>query len=261
MGAILKNQRISDSLYLMEVADFREPISDPLHSAQPTHQSTPIPGQFYMLRGWDEVPVLSRPISVFDADRGSVSFLYDKVGKGTAILSQMKRGDFIEIQGPLGNGFPLTQSSDKLSQAPSKLALVGGGVGIAPLFFAAKEYGKLYGKDKVSLFLGFREEAVLEERYKALVNDENFHINIGGFVTDEISPGQFDAIWTCGPLPMMKALYEKCKKTGVADRLYVSMENRMACGIGTCLVCTCATASGNKKVCKDGPVFPAVEVF
>jgi dihydroorotate dehydrogenase electron transfer subunit len=84
---------------------------------------------------------------------------------------------------------------------------------------------------------------------------------VGGFITDEIEPAGYDHIFTCGPEVMMRALYGKCKRAGAAGKVYVSMENRMACGVGACLVCSCGTTGGNKKVCRDGPVFKGEAVF
>mgnify|MGYP001775955877 FL=1 len=100
---------------------------------------------------------------------------------------------------------------------------------------------------------------MLEEEYKSVA--DNVIIDVGGFITDSINPLDYDVILTCGPEIMMKVLYEKCKKMGATAPLYVSMENRMACGIGMCKVCTCKTKSGNKTACKDGPVFLGSEVF
>lgn len=208
------------------------------------------PGQFYLLRAWDKEPVLSRPVSIFDQEEDRLSFLYKTVGRGTERIAALKPGDDLYIQGPLGNWFPEALSG--------KVALVGGGVGIAPLYYAAREYMR-QGGCCTDIYLGFREEALLEEAYGGVCR--KLTCNVGGFVTDEIDPAAYDRILTCGPMPMMDALYRKCAAAGAAGRLLVSMENRMACGIGSCLVCTCRTASGNRKVCKDGPVFLAEEIF
>lgn len=205
-------------------------------------------GQFYMLRAWDTYPVLSRPISVYDADGESVTFLYRVVGEGTELLSRCKVGDDIALQGPYGNGFP---------DVSGRVALVGGGVGIAPLYLTAKRL-KQCGCT-VEAFLGFSEEAVLADAYAAVT--DRLVVDVGGYITDKIEPQDYDAILTCGPEIMMRALYAKCAAQQAEQKLYVSMENRMACGIGACLVCSCKTANGNRKVCKDGPVFRAAEVF
>ena len=209
-------------------------------------------GQFYMLRAWETYPVLSRPISVYDADKESVSFLYKVVGKGTELLRQLKEGDEITLDGAHGNGFP--SLADK-----KRIALVGGGVGIAPLYLAAKTYKKENPDCTVDIYLGFSGTPVLTEEFETVC--DRLTVNVGGFVTDDIDPNAYEAIVTCGPTIMMKVLYSKCVKCQAAAPLYVSMENRMACGIGACLVCSCRTANGNRKVCKDGPVFLGSEVF
>lgn len=234
MSKVISNERIDNDFFLLRVED--EKVSKI--------------GQFYMLRAWDSYPTLSRPISVYDSDDNSVSFLVKIVGEGTEILSELKKGDDIEITGPLGKGFPENISG--------KIALVGGGVGIAPLFKSAKEYKK-NPNNTVDVYLGFSGTPILEDQYKK--NCDNLTVNVGGFITDDIDTTKYDYILTCGPEIMMQVLYKKCKEEKTDDRLYVSMENRMACGFGACLVCTCKTNHGNKKVCKDGPVFLANEVW
>ena len=234
MAKILSNKNLSGDYFLIVIE----------------RKDCPKPGQFYMLRAWGDYPVLSRPLSVFDADGGAVSFLYQVVGKGTQILSAHRPGDEVQLLGPLGNTIP---------DMPGKIALVGGSVGVAPLYLAAKELKKRSADCTVSVFMGFNGEVILESEFRQVSDDVT--VKAGGFITDNINPAKFDYIYACGPVPMMGALYEKCKNSGVEDRLYISMENRMACGIGSCLVCSCKTASGNRRVCKDGPVFPGKEVF
>lgn len=234
VAKVLQNEKITEDFYLMKVE---------------TANNAEL-GQFYMLRAWDRYPVLSRPISVFDADSDTVSFLYKIVGQGTEILKELKAGNDITVDGPHGNGFPLVKG---------KIALVGGGVGIAPLYLAAKKL-KAYAPDnKVDIYLGFSDQALLTERYETIA--DNVIVNVGGFVTDDIDPCGYDYIMTCGPEIMMKVLYKKCVSVGAKAPVYVSMENRMACGIGACLVCTCKTNNGNKRACKDGPVMLGSEVF
>ena len=236
MGKIRSNKKVDQDFYLMIVEQENDARM----------------GQFYMLRAWDTYPVLSRPISVFDADGQTVSFLYKVIGKGTKMLSELEAGEEITLDGPHGNGFPELAGK-------KKIALVGGGVGIAPLFLAAKTYKAADPEVQVDIYLGFSGEPILIDEYREVA--DNVTVNVGGFVTDDIDPCAYDAICTCGPGIMMKVLYEKCQKVGATAPLYVSMENRMACGIGACLVCTCKTSGGNKKVCKDGPVFLGSEVF
>lgn len=234
MSEILQNQRISKDFCLMKVKEKNQAVM----------------GQFYMLRAWGEYPLLSRPISVYDADGESVSFLYKIVGKGTEIFAELKAGDEITLDGPHGNGFP---------EAKGKVALVGGGVGIAPLYLTAKTLKKQNPDTVIDIYLGFSDEALLVDQYEKVA--DRVTVNVGGFVTDDIDPLKYDYIMTCGPEIMMKVLYKKCKSLGVETPVYVSMENRMACGIGACLVCTCKTSAGNKRACKDGPVMLGSEVF
>ena len=234
MAEILQNERVNEDFYFMKVKEKNQAAM----------------GQFYMLRAWNEYPVLSRPISVFDADPETVSFLYKVVGKGTEIFADLKAGDEITLDGPHGNGFP---------EVKGKVALVGGGVGIAPLYLTAKTLKKLDPDTTVDIYLGFSGEPILTDRYEQVA--DKVTVNVGGFVTDDIDPCQYDYIMTCGPEIMMKVLYKKCKDMKAAAPVYVSMENRMACGIGACLVCTCKTSNGNRRACKDGPVMLGNEVF
>ena len=234
MAEILQNEQVSDDFYLMKVKKENQAAM----------------GQFYMLRAWNEYPVLSRPISVFDADPETVSFLYKVVGKGTEIFTKLKAGDEITLDGPHGNGFP---------EVKGKIALVGGGVGIAPLYLTAKTLNKLDPDTKVDIYLGFSGQPILTDRYEAVA--DQVKVNVGGFVTDDIDPREYDFILTCGPEIMMKVLYRKCRDLKAKAPVYVSMENRMACGIGACLVCTCKTSKGNRRACKDGPVMLGNEVF
>lgn len=234
MAKILENREVGEDFFLMKV--------ESENKAQM--------GQFYMLRAWDKYPVLSRPISVFDADEKTVSFLYKVVGQGTEIFKELKAGDEIHVDGPHGNGFP---------DAAGRIALVGGGVGIAPLYLTAKNLKKAHPDAVVDIYLGFSGEPMLIDRYEAIA--DKVTVNVGGFVTDDIDPTQYDVIMTCGPEIMMKVLYKKCVSMNAEAPLYVSMENRMACGIGACLVCTCKTTNGNKRACKDGPVMLGSEVF
>lgn len=230
MATVLKNIAVSDEFYLLKASGTFDGKM----------------GQFCMLRAWGEYPVLSRPISIFDCDAEGISFLYKVVGQGTELLAQLKAGDEIDVQGPYGNGFPAVTG---------KIALVGGGIGVAPLYLTAKTLKA--GGNPVEMYLGFQSEALLQAEYEAVC--DKLVVNLGGYVTDDINPEEYDSILTCGPEIMMKVLYNKVKETNA--QLYVSMENRMGCGVGACLVCTCKTNGGNKKVCKDGPVFKAEEVF
>ena len=226
MYKILENKYIGEEMYLLKVeGKFKVKM-----------------GQFYMLRAWDTYPLLSRPISVHDIDDDSISFLYKVVGEGTKILSNLRENDKIKLEGPYGNGY---------EKVKGRVALVGGGIGIAPLYLVAKNIRNC------DAYLGFRKEPVLQEKYNEVCNSVNIAIG-DTFVTDILDVEKYDYILTCGPTPMMEKLVKMTE--GTNTKIMVSLENHMACGVGACLVCTCKTKGGNKKTCKDGPVFWGEEV-
>lgn len=207
------------------------------------------PGQFVMVRATKGLdPLLGRPISLYNADEEHTYLLYQKVGRGTEMLQELRAGDEVEVTGPFGNGFPLEDAD---------LVLIGGGVGVAPLYYLAKAHKAAFPERKITVHLGFREKAMLTEEYGEVCDE--LILNIGGFVTDDVDYTQDATYYACGPTPMMNAAAVKAREASA--KLYVSLENRMACGAGACLCCTCKTKSGNKRACKDGPVFLAEEVF
>ena len=161
----------------------------------------------------------------------------------------LRAGDKVSLSGPCGHGYPTEHG---------KIALVGGGAGVAPLYLAAKTLKKDSGT-AVDLFLGFSGEEMLRREFKAV--SDSLTVNVGGFITDSVRPSDYDAIFSCGPEIMMRALWKKCMAEKAEARVYVSLERRMACGVGACLGCTIRTASGRRRVCRDGPVFRAQEVF
>ena len=227
MYKISRNEYVGEDMYLMEVEGKFEGEM----------------GQFYMVRAWDKYPLLSRPISIHDINENSISFLYKVVGEGTKILSKLKKDDTIKLEGPYGNGY---------EKVEGKVALVGGGIGVAPLYLVAKNI------QNCDAYLGFRKEPILIEKYKGVCDEVNIAIG-DTFVTDIIDIEKYDYILTCGPTPMMEKLVKMVENT--KTKLFVSLENHMACGVGACLVCTCKTKFGNKKTCKDGPVFRGEDVI
>lgn len=232
MAKIISNEYLGNEMFLMKIEGNFEGRM----------------GQFYMIRGWDRYPLLSRPISIYDIGENYIGFLYKVIGQGTTLLSKMKPGEDITLHGPYGNGFP---------EVKGKIALLGGGLGTAPLLQTAKELKNIEGVQKIDMYLGFSEKAILEDDFKKY--SDNVVINIGGYITDDINVNDYDYILTCGPEIMMKKLVDMCK--GTDTKVYVSIEERMACGVGACLVCTCRTKNGNKKTCKDGPVFLGEDVY
>lgn len=231
---ILENKEISPSIYLMKVKG----------------EFDAKPGQFYMIKCFEDTNLLPRPISICDIEGDTLVLLYAVVGKGTKIMSEKKIGEEIEVLGPLGNGFYTEGKENK------KLAIVGGGIGIAPLLYLAKNLNA-----EIDLYLGYRDEVYFVDEFKPYVNNIFITTNTGsvgheGYVT-EILEDKYDEIFVCGPEPMMGAI----KKLGFKSPIQLSMESRMACGIGACLACSCKTSNGMKRMCKEGPVFYTDEVM
>lgn len=210
------------------------------------------PGQFFMIKTLDNSFLLPRPLSVNDVSGGRIIFLYRAQGAGTLRISTMRAGDELQLLGPLGNGFDI-------SELQGRTAVIGGGIGIAPLLYLIKLLGK-----KADAYLGFKDfsYAVGEfEKYacNTTVVTEDGSIGKKGLVTDYVEYGRYDAVVACGPEIMMNKIMHSCRENNV--KCYVSLERRMACGIGACLGCTVTTRSGNKKACKDGPVFSGDELI
>ena len=210
-----------------------------------------VPGQFINLK-LDGL-YLRRPISVCDRDAETVTIIYKVVGKGTEQMSAMTEGTLDVLSG-LGNGFDV-------SKAGEKTLLIGGGVGVAPLFLLAREL-RAAGKT-VSAVLGFNtaEEIYYAEEFAALGVDVTIATADGsrgvkGFVTDAMAGMDYDYFYTCGPEPMLKAVY----KAAIADGQF-SFEERMGCGFGACMGCSCHTIYGSKRICKDGPVLMKEEIL
>lgn len=207
------------------------------------------PGQFFMLRAdsFREDPILARPLGVSEEKDGKLTCLIQVVGKGTKLFSDLKKGDGVSVLGPLGNGFDLRD--DK------KIAIVAGGIGIAPLLKLAKNL-----KTKVDFYAGFADEPYFTTEFKPFVRKiiTSSERDEGVFILDKLNPDDYDLIYACGPNPMLKALWDKNTKA----KIQVSMEAHMACGIGACLGCTVKDRNGEFiRVCKDGPVFDAERIF
>lgn len=210
-----------------------------------------VPGQFYMVRGWNGLdPFLPRPISISNMEEGKITFLYEVRGRGTHIISKLKEGDKLSILGPLGNGFDCNTNK--------KIAIVSGGIGIAPMLYLAKSL-----KVKADFYAGFRNDIYYTNRFekfvdKIYISTEDGSVGHKGYIVDILEPEKYDLIYTCGPMPMMEAVIKKCRDK---TKVYISMESRMACGVGACLGCTIDTIRGMERVCKEGPVFSSEEVL
>jgi len=208
------------------------------------------PGQFIDLR----LPglYLRRPISVSDWDDGSLTILYKVVGRGTAQLRGMDPGDTADVLVGLGNGFDAAPAGD----AP---LLVGGGIGAAPLYRLAREL-RAQGR-RVAVALGFNTagDCFYEDEFRALgctvaVATADGSRGVRGFVTD-VLPERCSYFFACGPGPMLRAVSRRIAAPG-----QLSLEERMGCGFGACMGCTCKTAAGHKRICKDGPVLRKEEI-
>ena len=209
------------------------------------------PGQFVniLLDGL----FLRRPISVCDRVDGELTIVYKVVGKGTEKMSQMKEGT-LDILTGLGNGYDLSLSGEKP-------LLLGGGVGVPPMYLLAKDLIR-EGK-QVSVVLGFntKDEIFYEEEFRALGADVTVatadgSYGVKGFVTDAMKGMDYTYFYTCGPEPMLKAVWNASETSG-----QFSFEERMGCGFGACMGCSCKTLTGNKRICKDGPVLKKEEIL
>lgn len=211
------------------------------------------PGQFYMLRCWGNDPLLSRPISIHNIDDEKISFLYQVKGKGTGLFKSLKNGDNIKIMGPLGTGFDFENIS-------GRVAVITGGIGIAPMIYASK---KLLNCD-IDFYAGFKDEVYMIDETKkysknVYIASESGKYGYHGYITELFNPIDYSLVLCCGPIHMMEKVSRICRR--YATPVYLSMESNMACGIGACLGCTINTAKGNKRICKDGPVFSGRDVI
>ena len=196
---------------------------------------------------------LRRPLSVFDKNENTVSVIFKKVGGGTLALSEKAAGDTLDILTGLGNGYDTALSGDNP-------LLIGGGVGIPPLYLLAKE---LISEGKtVTVIMGFnkKDEVFCEKDFRKLgcevvITTVDGSYGTKGFVTDAMER-EYSYLYTCGPEPMLKAVYKASKTEG-----QFSFEERMGCGFGACMGCSCKTVTGFKRICKDGPVLKKEEIL
>lgn len=221
------------------------------------------PGQFISVYSNDSGRVLPRPISICEIDRekSALRIVYRIAGKGTAEFSGMKAGETLDILGPLGNGFPMDVIKGK------RVFMMGGGIGIPPMVQTAKE-----AEAEVTVIAGYRNsEIFLKEELEAngtlVVATEDGSVGTKGNVMDAIRENHLEAdvIFACGPTPMLRAIKTYAEENGIL--CYISMEEKMACGVGACLACVCKSREvdhhshvHNKRICKDGPVFLSTEV-
>lgn len=233
---ILSNEKIAKDVYKMVLEGDTQYIT--------------APGQFVNIKISDKY--LRRPISVCDCDDSTITVIYKVVGAGTEEMSQMQAGESLDVLTGLGNGYDITKSK--------KPMLIGGGVGVPPMYMLAKKL--IEDGQQVTVILGFntKDEIFFEQEFKDLGADvyvatADGSYGIKGFVTDAFID-DYDYFYTCGPLPMFKAVYEKTTTSG-----QFSFEERMGCGFGACMGCSCKTKYGNKRICKDGPVLVKEEII
>lgn len=208
------------------------------------------PGQFINIKidGF----YLRRPISIACYDEESLTIIFKVVGEGTKVLAAMEAGQELDVLMSLGNGFDV-------SKAGSKPLLIGGGIGVPPIFGLCKEMVAAGMKPQVVMGFNTAADLILVDDFKALgvepvVTTADGSVGIKGFVTDAMKDMDFDYVLTCGPEPMLKAIYN------VAPDGQFSFEARMACGFGACMGCTCETKYGYKRICKDGPILYKEEI-
>ena len=225
-----------------------------------------VPGQFISMYTRDESKLLPRPISICEINKteGSLRVVYRVTGEhtGTEQFSRMKAGDVIPVIGPLGNGFPHEKAEGK------RAFLMGGGIGVPPILELAKQMKC----EKKQIIVGYRDrETFLKDEFgqngEVYISTEDGSAGTKGNVMDAIRENALgaDIIYACGPTPMLRAIKTYAEENGI--ECYLSLEERMACGIGACLACVCKSKEKdhhtnvyNKRVCKDGPVFLSTEV-
>ncbi|MBQ0059954.1 MAG: dihydroorotate dehydrogenase electron transfer subunit [Lachnospiraceae bacterium] len=223
------------------------------------------PGQFVSLYMNDAGHLMPRPISICGIGEDYIRMVYRVAGEGTKVFSALKAGDEITVMGPLGNGFPLDVCDGK------DVVLVGGGIGIPPMVGCGAALVKAGNAKSVTFAVGYRSERYLDEDMAAIApliySTEDGSAGTKGNVVDAMKAADLkaDVMFACGPKPMLRALKAYCDAQGM--ELWVSMEEKMACGIGACLGCICQSTEvdhhshvHNKRVCTDGPVFKAEEI-
>ena len=237
MMKITDNKKIAEKTYFMSLEGDTTAITKP--------------GQFINIKldGF----FLRRPISVCDCENGKLSIIYKVVGNGTKEMSELPVGAELDILSGLGNGYDTSKSGD----CP---VLIGGGVGVPPMYMLCK---KLVSEGKkATVILGFNSEKEVfgVDEFKATgaevyVTTADGSVGTKGFVTDVLKNLDYTYFYTCGPMPMFKAIESIAKTSG-----QYSFEERMGCGFGACMGCTCKTKYGNKRICKDGPVLEREEI-
>ena len=243
---VVRQQQIDEGIFDMELSF-------------PKGAALAKPGQFIAMYCNDKSKLLPRPISIcgINKEEGTLRVVYRVAGEGTKEFSEMKEGDTLEVMGPLGNGFALKEE---------KAIIIGGGIGIPPMLELAKQLNV-----EKTVVLGYRTSTFLKDEFEAVgdvvISTEDGSYGTKGNVIDAIKEQGVEGsiIYACGPTPMLRGIKAYAEEMGIEAQ--ISMEERMACGIGACLACVCKSKDvdshshvHNKRVCKDGPVFDAREV-
>lgn len=221
---VLSNNKITRDMYLMKLACSELPLN----------------GQFCMIKVPNSFMTLYRPFSIFDADGEVLSLLYSPRGEGTRLMTKVRSGEKLEVTGFYGNSW---------EEIKDKTLLIVGGIGLAPLYKIARESAS-------DFYIGFQKDAYNEEELanvRELLRGTQFHIVLGGYVSDSVDFSLYDRVYTCGPEPMYRTLNQR------HDRVYASFERHMACAVGACRACSVIShgegGAETKSVCQDGPIF------
>ena len=294
---VVSNREIAPSVYELVIG--REGVAR-AEGSKLEAIPAPVCGQFFMLRAAPSGVLLGRPISVYRFDGATISFLILKKGPGTAELCDLRAGDFLDLVGPIGNRF---LSPDELARAdgplassfpahrPLRVAVIGGGIGVAPVAgFALALDDKSF-----DFYASFRStpyglDGIAARARRLVVTTEDGSAGVKGMLPAAFDPSQYDLVYACGPTPMLRYIKESCAKVASANvggagadvasadaasanaanaslaiasapLAFISLEEHMACGAGACLGCTVRTVNGNRRCCVDGPVFNAAEVI
>lgn len=243
---VLSNRPLAEGIYSMEL-EVPQKIAEAFQPGQFAHVKIPGAGEL----------LLRRPISIHYMENGTMALAYHVVGKGTKLLSRVKRGEILDVLAPLGNGFSVA--------GKKKIWLIGGGIGIAPLL----SLRSLAPETEFCAFLGYRNKGCVyrvkefegfNRRVFVATDDGSYgeHCLVTDMLRRELERERPDTILACGPTPMFRSLKKIQQETGV--QIQASLEQRMGCGTGGCAVCVCKVAGNYKKTCLEGPVFPLEEV-
>lgn len=283
---VVSNREIAPSV--CELVIGREGVAR-AEGSKPEAIPAPVCGQFFMLRAAPSGVLLGRPVSVYRFDDATITFLILKKGPGTVELCELREGGFLDLVGPIGNRFMAPDelvcadspfASSLPARRPLRVAVIGGGIGVAPVAgFALDLADKSF-----DFYASFRStpyglDGIAARARRLVVTTEDGSAGVKGMLPAVFDPAQYDLVYACGPTPMLRYIKEACAKVAGANAAsanaasgsdaragstplaFISLEEHMACGAGACLGCTVRTVNGNRRCCVDGPVFNAAEVI